>query len=465
MNPLPYQLQGILDREITVRTFGEETHVPHESLYQLENMLTLADQLFYGMRRGRRVIKMSRRGDMAPGTVLFRRGMRFSPGPEGNAEFGKASGGKPPTSWRPPATRKVVGDRYVGALALARACVCVRVCLCLRCRRALGVVCERSSRLRRSPLRTDVPRSAVARSNHHSRCARARSLSPSPVPPRFIVTVSYFKDNLFVRAYHVASRYTLPYMLPMSTALEIFGVPPGTLPHFYPGILHADNHALLGEWLATELSMCRGYLCTVQAHAGFHRVGKPALMLEIIEVRPVRGAMGVGLSCTCSCVREPMREGHGEVGGRAVEEPGSRCCRHSAPGTTGSVHIPRGTGAHALTRTALAPARCACAATCSTPSSSQGQFKLRESSALRLQCWARRLAAFYRVRGLLLLVVEIHFDKAAGREYYFNRILRSRTFTKPRMLERVEVKQAPDGWATVKDAAGLCACVWGTVQL
>ena len=88
-------------------------HVPHEELYLLDNMQVLADQLFYGIRKGRRVIKMSRRGDMPPGTVIFRRGMRFSPGPEGNAEFGK-NPAKPPTSWRPPLTRKMVGERCVG---------------------------------------------------------------------------------------------------------------------------------------------------------------------------------------------------------------------------------------------------------------------------------------------------------------------------------------------------------------
>jgi hypothetical protein len=70
--------------------------------------------------------------------------------------------------------------------------------------------------------------------------------------------VSFFKDNLFVRAFNANTRTTLPYMIPMSKVLEIFGVPPSTLPHFYPGILHVDNHALLGEWLANELSMCRG---------------------------------------------------------------------------------------------------------------------------------------------------------------------------------------------------------------
>ena len=104
------QLQGILDRDITIKSFGETLHVPHQDLYLIDNMQILADQLFYGVRKGRRVIKMSRRGDMAPGTVLFRRGMRFSPGPEGNSEFGKRAD-HPPTSWRPNPNRKAVGDR------------------------------------------------------------------------------------------------------------------------------------------------------------------------------------------------------------------------------------------------------------------------------------------------------------------------------------------------------------------
>ncbi len=104
---------------------------------------------------------------------------------------------------------------------------------------------------------------------------------------RYIVSVSYFKDNLFVRAFHPITRTTLPYMIRMATVLEIFGVPKSTLPHFYPGILHVDNHRLLGQWLASELSICRGGMCTVQAHAPYHMVGRPALMLEIIEVLTV----------------------------------------------------------------------------------------------------------------------------------------------------------------------------------
>jgi hypothetical protein len=106
------QLQGILDREITIRSFGETLAVPHQELYELSNMQVLADQLFYGERNGRRVIKMSRRGDMAPGTIIYKIGTRFSPGPEDSAEFGKKSD-TPSTSWRPPAKREMVGDRYV----------------------------------------------------------------------------------------------------------------------------------------------------------------------------------------------------------------------------------------------------------------------------------------------------------------------------------------------------------------
>lgn len=102
------QLQGILDRELTIRTFGEETKVPHKDLYELTSMQTLADQLFYGIRKGRRVIKMSRRGEMAPGVVMFRRGIKFAPGP-GSAEFGQPCT-NPSPSWKPPATRKTVGE-------------------------------------------------------------------------------------------------------------------------------------------------------------------------------------------------------------------------------------------------------------------------------------------------------------------------------------------------------------------
>jgi hypothetical protein len=58
------------------------------------------------------------------------------------------------------------------------------------------------------------------------------------------------------------------------------------------------------------------------------------------------------------------------------------------------------------------------------------------------------------VRDKLYLVVEIHFDKAAGREYYLNRITHVRSFIKPKLLKNVEVRHAPDGWQITKDAAG-----------
>jgi hypothetical protein len=101
---------------------------------------------------------------------------------------------------------------------------------------------------------------------------------------RYIVSVSYFKDNLFVRAFHPSSRFTIPYMIPMRKVLEIFGVPADTHPQLYPGILHPDNRPQLGEWLALELSLCRGTMCQVASHTPMHMIGKPALMLEIIEV-------------------------------------------------------------------------------------------------------------------------------------------------------------------------------------
>jgi hypothetical protein len=55
--------------------------------------------------------------------------------------------------------------------------------------------------------------------------------------------------------------------------------------------------------------------------------------------------------------------------------------------------------------------------------------------------------------------VEIHFDKAEGREYYLNRILKTKSFIKPRLLANVEVRHAPDGWQTIKDSAGALAVV------
>ena len=84
----------------------------------------------------------------------------------------------------------------------------------------------------------------------------------------------------------------------------------------------------------------------------------------------------------------------------------------------------------------------------------QGQFKLRETCSLRLQCWFRSLRAKKIVRDRLYQVMERHFDKAAGREYYFNRVLKTKSFVKPKLLANVEVRQAPDGWQTIKDAAG-----------
>jgi hypothetical protein len=90
----------------------------------------------------------------------------------------------------------------------------------------------------------------------------------------------------------------------------------------------------------------------------------------------------------------------------------------------------------------------------------QGQFKLRETSTLKVQCWIRAYFAKKRVRGLLYLVVDIHFDKAVGREYYYNRILKTKSFIKPRLLANVEVRHAPDGWQTIKDASG----AWGSMQ-
>jgi hypothetical protein len=107
---------------------------------------------------------------------------------------------------------------------------------------------------------------------------------------RYIVSVSYFKDNLFVRAFHPPTKFTLPFMIQMKQVLTIFGVAPDTHPQFYPGILHPDNRQQLGEWLALELSLCQGYLCQIPTHAALHGLGKPALMLEIIEVR--RGTFG-----------------------------------------------------------------------------------------------------------------------------------------------------------------------------
>jgi hypothetical protein len=102
---------------------------------------------------------------------------------------------------------------------------------------------------------------------------------------RYIVTVSFFKDNLFVRAFHPPTRITIPYMIPMVKVLDVFAVPRSTHPSFYPGILHPDNRSLLAQWLVCELSLCRGYLCQVPSHAPLHMMKKPALMLEIIEVR------------------------------------------------------------------------------------------------------------------------------------------------------------------------------------
>ena len=120
--------------------------------------------------------------------------------------------------------------------------------------------------------------------NSRELCVRNAMTNPPILSHcRYVVSVSYFKDNLFVRAFHPPTRTVLPYMIRMTTVLDIFGVPKSTLPHFYPGILNADSQALLGEWLASELSICRGYMCQVQAHAPYHMVGKPALMLEIIE--------------------------------------------------------------------------------------------------------------------------------------------------------------------------------------
>lgn len=109
--------------------------------------------------------------------------------------------------------------------------------------------------------------------------------TPSLSPCRHIVTVSYFKDNLFARAFHPKTKFTIPYMIPMRRVLQIFGVPVDTHPSFYPGVLHPDNRALLGEWLALELSLCHGYMCQITTHAALHSQGKPALMMEIIEVR------------------------------------------------------------------------------------------------------------------------------------------------------------------------------------
>jgi hypothetical protein len=95
-----------------MRTFGDVLKVPFKDLYEMSSMQTLADQLFYGVRKGRRVIKMARRGNLAPGVLMYKRGMKFAPGPGFAADFGKQTTNPTPT-WKPPASRKTVGDTYV----------------------------------------------------------------------------------------------------------------------------------------------------------------------------------------------------------------------------------------------------------------------------------------------------------------------------------------------------------------
>lgn len=173
--------------------------MPRKALYEASNIQILADQLFYEVRKGRRIIKMSRRGDLSPGTMLFRQGMRFSPGPADSVTYGMHSEAPTP-KWRPPAHRDGVG-------------------------------------------------------------------------PRYIVSVSFFKNNLFVRAFHPPSKMTVPYMLPMTTVLDLFSVPADTRPEFYPGILHPTNRYLLGQWLAYELSLCQGHACELVSHKALHAAG------------------------------------------------------------------------------------------------------------------------------------------------------------------------------------------------
>ena len=165
------QLQGILDREITMRSFGEVTKVAFKELYEASSMQVLADQLFYGVRKGRRIIKMARRGDMAPGVMMFKRGMKFAPGPGYSAEFGKACG-SPSPQWKPPTERKTIGDTCVpccpmrlGTSHLQELPLLTGVCVCA------GTLCPcRSSKRTCSRVRFTHPPSSRCRTC--CRCGR-----------------------------------------------------------------------------------------------------------------------------------------------------------------------------------------------------------------------------------------------------------------------------------------------------
>ena len=89
----------------------------------------------------------------------------------------------------------------------------------------------------------------------------------------------------------------------------------------------------------------------------------------------------------------------------------------------------------------------------------QGQAKLREICALKLQCWSRCNRAKRIAREKLFWVVDIHHDREAKQDYYFNRILKTKSFTKPRLLRSMEVRRCPPGWQIIKDAHGKCMCV------
>lgn len=62
---------------MAIQTDGEVLEVKKRDLYGPLAMNILADQIFYTVRTGKRHIKLARRGDVAPGRLIFKSTVRL----------------------------------------------------------------------------------------------------------------------------------------------------------------------------------------------------------------------------------------------------------------------------------------------------------------------------------------------------------------------------------------------------